>query len=77
MLNIKWNLHDLYTKISGQAEWANNWIKTRLSKMYQEGIPWTEALSWTLAHGLVRYSWLESHHLEVLAAASDGPMWKT
>ncbi len=45
MLKIKWNLHCPYRpKASGQVERSNRTIKTRLSKMHQEGVPWVEAL---------------------------------
>ncbi len=45
MLKIKWNLHCPYRpQASGQVERSNRTIKTRLSKMYQEGVPWVEAL---------------------------------
>ncbi|KAL1276948.1 hypothetical protein QQF64_023621 [Cirrhinus molitorella] len=45
MLKIKWNLHCPYRpQASAQVERANRVIKTRLSKMHQEGIPWVEAL---------------------------------
>lgn len=45
MLKIKWNLHCLYRpQGSGQVEWTNRTIKTRLSKMHHERIPWLEAL---------------------------------
>ncbi len=45
MLKIKWNLHCPYRpQASGQVERSNRTIKTRLSKMHQEGVPWVEAL---------------------------------
>ncbi len=45
MLKIKWNLHCPYRpQASGQVEQSNRTIKTRLSKMHQEGVPWVEAL---------------------------------
>ncbi|KAL0146487.1 hypothetical protein M9458_058118, partial [Cirrhinus mrigala] len=45
MLKIKWNLHCPYRpQASGQVERANRSIKTRLSKMHQEGVLWVEAL---------------------------------
>lgn len=45
MLKIKWNLHCPYRpQASGQVERANRTIKTRLSKMHQEGVSWVEAL---------------------------------
>ncbi len=45
MLKIKWNLHCPYRpQASGQVERSNRTIKTRLSKMHQEGLPWVEAL---------------------------------
>ncbi len=45
MLKIKWNLHCPYRpQASGQIERSNRTIKTRLSKMHQEGVPWVEAL---------------------------------
>lgn len=46
MLKIKWKLHCPYRpQASGQVERANRTIKTRLSKMHQEGLPWVEALA--------------------------------
>ncbi len=45
MLKIKWNLHCPYRpQASGLVERSNRTIKTRLSKMHQEGVPWVEAL---------------------------------
>ncbi len=45
MLKVKWNLHCPYRpQASGQVERSNRTIKTRLSKMHQEGVPWVEAL---------------------------------
>ncbi len=45
MLKIKWNLHCPYRpQASGQVERSNRTIKTRLSKMHQEEVPWVEAL---------------------------------
>ncbi len=45
MLKIKWKLHCPYRpQASGQVERSNRTIKTRLSKMHQEGVPWVEAL---------------------------------
>ncbi len=64
MLKIKWNLHCPYRpQASGQVERSNRTIKTRLSKMHQEGVPWVEALPAVLRASPNRSVGLSPHEI--------------